>query len=57
MLPYLLALQLQAYATRRGVDAVIVSDVCHVAIATGSGLTWIPCRRLADVVALAGGVE
>lgn len=57
MLPYLLACQLVAYCHRRGVDAVILSDVCHVAIAGDDGLTWIPCRRLADVVAVAGGAQ
>ena len=57
VLPYLLACQLVAYATRRGVDAVIVSDTCHIAIAGANGVTWIPCRRLSDVVAIAGGAE
>lgn len=57
MLPYLLALQFLAYAQRRGIDAVIVSDTCHVALAGADGVAWIPCRRLADVVAIAGGAE
>lgn len=57
MLSYLLACQIAAYASRRGYDAVIMCDVAHVAIPSGAGLTWIPCRRVTDLHALVGGAQ